>query len=345
MELSSNLISQFVKVTNDRDSEKKEISVYGTIVNDGTQDYVRLDGSEELAPIETTVEINNGERVVVTIQNHNATVTGNIDNPSIGVKTADGIRSSITQTAKEILLEVARVEGEFGASLKLQEDSITSIVKAQDEFSEFKQTVEGFSFMGKGGTVKISGGNIDLTGAITFSSLDKDTQDKIDGASSTANSASQTASSAYTQAGNALLAANNAADVAGIAYDLASNVQLPSYLQSTYIDSTLVMSPTIVGGSFYASGYQTWTSMTSSGLEVWRSGLLYPRIHLQENGSNLIQMILGAGGTGSATGNNRLYVWKDATTAGIKYVTDSGATCGFTFNSNGTITRLGSWAN
>ena len=43
MELTSNLISQFVKVTNDRNTKEKEISVYGSIVNDGGQNYVKLD--------------------------------------------------------------------------------------------------------------------------------------------------------------------------------------------------------------------------------------------------------------------------------------------------------------
>ena len=81
--LSNDLIAQFVKVTNDAQSKpKKESTAYGTIVLYEGKKYVKLDGSELLTPISTTTAIDDGERVMVTIKNHSATVTGNLSEPS-----------------------------------------------------------------------------------------------------------------------------------------------------------------------------------------------------------------------------------------------------------------------
>ena len=80
--LTSDLISQFVKVTKDDDKTKKETTVYGTIVKYDGGTYVQLDGSELMTPIDSTTDAVNGDRVTVTIKNHSAIVTGNITSPS-----------------------------------------------------------------------------------------------------------------------------------------------------------------------------------------------------------------------------------------------------------------------
>lgn len=84
MDLSNDLISQFVKVTK-VETPKKEKTVYGTMVikSDGKQ-YVKIDGSStpEPTPIDTTVDAANGDRVIVMIKDHKAVVTGNITSPS-----------------------------------------------------------------------------------------------------------------------------------------------------------------------------------------------------------------------------------------------------------------------
>ena len=82
MGLSNDLITQFVKVTNDKKEEKKETVVYGTVKNVDGVNYVQLDGSELLTPVSSTTNIADGERVTVMIKNHTATVTGNITSPS-----------------------------------------------------------------------------------------------------------------------------------------------------------------------------------------------------------------------------------------------------------------------
>ena len=182
-----------VKVTNDRGRDNQNYTVYGTVTNDGNRNYVKMDGSELSTPIETTVEINEGDRVIVEVKNHTATVTGNTSNPAIGVKTAGELRSEISQTAGEIRLEVANTASGLESKITQNADNITSVVQNQSEFSEFKQTVEGFSFMNKGGNVKISDGDITLTGAIKWSDLSTDVKGEINNATSAATDAKNAA--------------------------------------------------------------------------------------------------------------------------------------------------------
>ena len=97
MGLSNDLISQFVKATNDTKKEKTEKTVYGEIkVQNGTN-YVKLDGSDLLTPITTTSNVKAGDRVIVLIKNHSATVIGNTSSPSTTVSDVEGINNKITE--------------------------------------------------------------------------------------------------------------------------------------------------------------------------------------------------------------------------------------------------------
>ena len=82
MSLSSDLISEFVKVTKDDEKPKSETVVYGTTVVYEGSTYVKLDGSDLLTPVSTTSATKNGERVTVMIKDHTATITGNMSSPS-----------------------------------------------------------------------------------------------------------------------------------------------------------------------------------------------------------------------------------------------------------------------
>lgn len=80
--LSNDLINQFVSITNDTPEPIKETTVYGTVVVDGDSTYVQIDGSDRLTPITTVTNVSDGERVTVMIKNHTAIITGNITSPS-----------------------------------------------------------------------------------------------------------------------------------------------------------------------------------------------------------------------------------------------------------------------
>ena len=82
MALTNDLISQFVKITNDKKEKKTETTVYGTIVEKDNKTYVKIDGSDLLTPVTTTTNVRKDDRVMVMIKNHTATITGNITHPS-----------------------------------------------------------------------------------------------------------------------------------------------------------------------------------------------------------------------------------------------------------------------
>lgn len=182
MDLSKQLVKDFVEVTGD--SKRTDTTVYGTIVENNGAMCVRIDGSDEITPIVSTTTVKGGDRVTVHIRNHQTMVTGNTTNPSIGINEENGLRSAIEQSINSIRLEVADDINGLNSRLDITNTSITTIVEKQDKFSEFQQTVEGFSFMGSGGTVKISGGNIDLTGCITLSDMTDDTKEAVTGSKS-----------------------------------------------------------------------------------------------------------------------------------------------------------------
>ena len=182
MDLSKQLVKDFVEVTGD--SKRTDTTVYGTIVENNGAMCVRIDGSDEITPIVSTTTVKEGDRVTVHIRNHQTVVTGNTTNPSIGINEENGLRSAIEQSINTIRLEVADDINGLNSRLDITNTSITTIVEKQDKFSEFQQTVEGFSFMGSGGTVKISGGNIDLTGCITLSDMTDATKEAVTGSKS-----------------------------------------------------------------------------------------------------------------------------------------------------------------
>ena len=143
MALSNDIISQFVELTKTSDKIQNEASVYGTIVTDGENTYVKLDGSEQLTPIETTTNVAGGERVIVRIKDHKATVTGNITSPSVNNGQLEDVKDQITEfevviaervTANEIVVgkieadnviinkKLTAIEGEFET---IKADNIT----------------------------------------------------------------------------------------------------------------------------------------------------------------------------------------------------------------------------
>lgn len=118
MALSTDLISQFAKITKDKETSKKETTAYGTIATYAGRQCVKLDGSELYTPVTTTVEAEDGERVTVLLKNHTATVTGNITSPAVRTETVRIIVDNVTGlekvlddtvSAEELATEQARI--------------------------------------------------------------------------------------------------------------------------------------------------------------------------------------------------------------------------------------------
>ncbi|MDO5539003.1 MAG: hypothetical protein Q4F83_02860 [Eubacteriales bacterium] len=83
MELDAGLLKQFAEIANGSNKEKStEVTAYGTVVKNGDNTYVRLDGTDSLTPVSMAMDAEHGDRVIVTVKNHTATITGNISSPA-----------------------------------------------------------------------------------------------------------------------------------------------------------------------------------------------------------------------------------------------------------------------
>lgn len=111
MALSNDLVHEFVKVTNDGTEIKQESTVYGIIVKLNNATYVRIDGSDLLTPIISTVAVSDGDRVTVMIKNHTATVTGNTSSPAAKDSDLSDLSNVVADkvSAEELEAEKARI--------------------------------------------------------------------------------------------------------------------------------------------------------------------------------------------------------------------------------------------
>ena len=120
MALSTDLISQFVKVTKDEAKDNKGSTVYGEVVKYNNKDYVKIDGSDLLTPISSSsIVVDDGERVSILIKDHNATVTGNITSPAGTDQSVQNVSQKVTElysvvaekaTFEQLEAEKARID-------------------------------------------------------------------------------------------------------------------------------------------------------------------------------------------------------------------------------------------
>lgn len=96
MDLDRSLLKEFAKVVNDvGDKLAPKQYVYGTITTgEGNAKYVKLDGSDMLTPISEVVVAEAGDRVLVSVENHQATVIGNITFPPSARKEDQAIKNA-----------------------------------------------------------------------------------------------------------------------------------------------------------------------------------------------------------------------------------------------------------
>ena len=103
MELSKVIIDDFAKVTNDDRHISQNTTLYGTIKVNGDKNYVQLDGSDLLTPCSSSVNVKDGERVMVVVGGHEAVVTGNMSSPAARLGDVDDAKKEIGDTVDKSL--------------------------------------------------------------------------------------------------------------------------------------------------------------------------------------------------------------------------------------------------
>lgn len=155
MGLSSDLLSQFAKATKDNKRTKKETTAYGTVKEYDSKLYVQIDGSDLLTPASTTADMKNGERVIIQIKDHSATIIGNMSSPSVRTEDANLIKENVTTVSTLVANKVdtidfetnnATVTGRFEANeadinkLKADVGTVENLEAVNAEIANLKAT-------------------------------------------------------------------------------------------------------------------------------------------------------------------------------------------------------------
>lgn len=135
MDLSNNLVSQFVKITNDREkhTQQQQSKLFGTTVIYDDKQYVQIDGSDLLTPADSTVHIKDGERVTVSINNHTAIIDGNVSDVSASNEHLERVETEFLLVKNDYLEFKVDTEGMF---LQIRDET-------DKKFADFKVTVDG----------------------------------------------------------------------------------------------------------------------------------------------------------------------------------------------------------
>lgn len=133
MGLSNNLVSQFVKVTNDKKEDNKETIVYGKVhkIDGSKPTEVIIDGATESTPVSSTVNAKEGDIVIVTIKNHHAVITGNLGSQSL------------------IGNDVAPIAKDATEAIQAANNASSKIAEFQTVLSEKVSTTELYAELGK----------------------------------------------------------------------------------------------------------------------------------------------------------------------------------------------------
>lgn len=168
--LPPNIVKTFAS-TFKKEKQKTSSTVYGyAVINEGNI-YVKLDGSTEYTPVVSTIDVVDGDRVIVNITNHRAIIVNDISSPAARSDSVTEIRgelSDITDVTKTAFAfkSLNNVKLESFYDYMIKKGFITRYVKMSDETEEASAVV---LFNLSSGAV-ISGANI-LNKSITSDKL------------------------------------------------------------------------------------------------------------------------------------------------------------------------------
>lgn len=136
MKLPNELISEFVKATKDDAKTEDDSVLYGTAtVEAGGNVYVTIDGSTELTPVTKAATVNDGERVMVTIKDHTATIVGNMSSPAARSGDVEDLGAKIGEfdlviadkvSTSQLAAQVARIDELVADNVTIKGDLVAN---------------------------------------------------------------------------------------------------------------------------------------------------------------------------------------------------------------------------
>ena len=140
MALSEELVANFVKSTNDKKTTSSEATVYGTVKIEGDKKYVQIDGSSIKTPVNTTSDISDGDRVIVLIKNHEATIIGNVSSPSAKNASVSDQYNSLQQQIDALSPESI---SELTQTVNNNKNNITRLQESYDQANKALGVING----------------------------------------------------------------------------------------------------------------------------------------------------------------------------------------------------------
>ena len=149
MSLDKKVIKDFVDAVNKKEETKTPTILTGTVHREGGTVSVKIDGSESLTPVSTVINVEDGDRVTVIIENHKAMITGNLSSPAARTKEVEGLKEVVadkvdTAQFKAIKAEVGEISGDVANFKETTTEKLTAqdakIKKIDGDVANFKET-------------------------------------------------------------------------------------------------------------------------------------------------------------------------------------------------------------
>lgn len=226
---------------------------------------------DRLSAVETKVTPESITSTVTSSETFSSVVTQKVN--EFGVTINDRLGTVETKVTPEAITSTVTGSEQFSTAITQKMDSWgVDVVKSGDVLATINASTEG---------VKIRGDLVDITGKVTFTSLDTTTQDMITGAEDLASTAFDTATSASSVANTASQNANTAYSLADSANSAIGSWRHPS--NTTTIDggkiftgsiSAYQLSATAIDGKVITgSTFRTSASATTDGVVMNSSGI------------------------------------------------------------------------
>lgn len=144
MDLSRSLVKKFSKSVTQPDNSNVETYIRGTIKVIGDKKFVQLDGSEQMTPVSEVTDAQDGDRVLVTIEKHMATVIGNYTYPPSArvanealdkAENSQNAADEASAKAEESKNIASEAIASASSSQQLAEEAIASASKANEDIS------------------------------------------------------------------------------------------------------------------------------------------------------------------------------------------------------------------
>lgn len=149
MSLDKKVIKDFVAAVNKKEETKTPTILTGTVHREGGTVSVKIDGSESLTPVSTVINVEDGERVTLTIENHKAMITGNLSSPAARGNEVEDLKEVVadkvsTAELRAITAKVGKIDGDVANFKETTTEKLTAqdakIEKIDGDVANFKET-------------------------------------------------------------------------------------------------------------------------------------------------------------------------------------------------------------